>query len=154
MNLERYCAEQIRLREAETFLAVSHTAGARFDPRFNQSRSQGQALRLPDLFSVVAKNGRPHFRIREVKFKLEQRLVVKALTQLEMGVNQLLSQNSENDIDRLEIVVPLRGRELKQEEKSFFGEPLEPNRYALVVDHKNARITHGDRSYEVTVLVI
>lgn len=150
MNTERYCAEQIRLKENETFLAVAGKAGARFDPNFSQLRAEGAALRLPDLFSVTSAS---RYRVREVKFKLEDRLVRKALTQLEVGARQVLDRIPESIIDRLEIVVPLRGRELQENEKKFLGKGLDANRYSLLLDGAEIAVSVLGQRCEITVLV-
>lgn len=150
MNSERYCAEQIRLHEGETFLAVASKAGVRFDPKFQESRAQGAAIRLPDLFSVTSE---ARYRIREVKFKLEDRLVRKALTQLEVGAKQLLERDPRIQIDRLEIVVPLRGRKLQSDEAIFLGRSVGPNRHILTLDEREAFLACAPEC-QVTVLVI
>lgn len=147
---EHYCAEQIRAWEGETFLAVAEAAGMRLDPQFLLSRQRGKALRLADLFSVVRVNGVSRFRIREVKFKLEDRLVRKALTQLEIGARQLLAKDPTREIDRLEIVIPLQGRELKEGERHFLGKALSSNRWLLSFEDQSPHIV----TCPVTVLAL
>ena len=159
MNHEAYSALQLKLLEAEQFLAIGDEAVARaLNPTYVDDVRAGRAESLPDLLSLKSMDGSRRLRLREVKFKLEERLVVKAVTQLESGL-RLLRQNRSGlapalEIDRTEIVVVLRDRKLKSQEKPFLGEPLGPNRFELRLRGKPCRLGEGDRSYPVTVLLL
>jgi hypothetical protein len=134
MKAEAYCALQLRFRESEHFLAVAEERGAE---------------KAPDLVSVRREGDRILFRIREVKFKLEDRLVRKALSQLESGVRQL-GEYPSPEIDRLELVIALQGRKLKEPEKGFLGRPLSDSRYELLLDGRPCEVA----SRPVSVLLL
>lgn len=134
MKAEAYCALQLEFRESEQFLAVA------------EERTEE---RTPDLVSVHREGERLFFRIREVKFKLEDRLVRKALTQLESGVRQL-GQFPSPEIDRLELVIALQGRKLKEPERGFLGLPLSDSRYELLLNGLPCKVL----SHPVSVLLL
>ena len=126
MSHESYCADRLRSLEGEEFLAVGDDALARrLNPRFEEDRRHGRAERLPDLLSI--KDGA--YRLREVKFRLEEKLVAKAVSQLRRGA-ELLGE----PVDRLEIVVPLYGRALKPAEQALLGARVESERFRLAMD--------------------
>jgi hypothetical protein len=143
MTHEAYCAAQLKFREAEHFLAVG-------DEAFGGAMGLAEPARFPDLLSVKSVNGRPLYRLREVKFKLEDRLIRKAITQLESGLRLLPVR----EVDRVEIAVALRQRSLKPAEAAFLGEPLGENRYELRLDGESCRAVCGDRSYPVTAVLL
>jgi hypothetical protein len=126
MKAEAYCASQLQFLESERFLSVG------------EQRPEG---RYPDLVSQFGSC----YRIREVKFKLEARLVRKALSQLEAGLRAV-----EGEVDRLELVIALQGRRLKDPEKVFLGSPLSDRRYELLLDGTACRIAN----HPVSVLLL
>ena len=132
MTHEAYCAQWLRLRENEVFVSIGDAELERFlNPSFERDRKLGATMGLPDLLSKYQREQETFFRIREVKFKLEQRLVVKALTQLKSGIRQLNLVLDAPQIDRVEIVVPLHGRKIKKNELAFLGEEISPGRFEL-----------------------
>lgn len=132
MTHETYCADQLRLIEKEQFIAIGDEHVARtLNPAYDVDLRNGRAERLPDLLSIKREGGETLFRLREVKFKLEDRLVRKALTQLASGIERLRQSMTSPIIDRVEIVVALQGRALKVPEREFLGEALASNRYRL-----------------------
>ena len=136
--------------EAEQFIAVGDERVARIlNPAYEEELRNGKAKRLPDLLSVKWDGSETRFRLREVKFKLEERLVRKALTQLASGIDKLRESLVSPTIDRVEIVVALQGRALKPPEKKFLGEALAPNRFRLQFDEETPPI-----AYPVTVLLL
>lgn len=132
MTHETYCADKLRLFEGEQFIAIGDESVARIlNPTYKEDLRNGRAERLPDLLSTKREGCETVFRLREVKFKLEDRLVHKALTQLASGIERLHRSMGTLHIDRVEIVVALQGRALKPPEKKFLGEELGPNRFRL-----------------------
>lgn len=134
MKAEAYCASQLKVLEAEHFLAVAEQTPGRKAPDLLSYRRDGNCL---------------SFRIREVKFKLEARLIEKALAQLESGLEQI-GEYPAPAIDRLELVVALQGRKIKAPEKCFLGTQLGENRFELLLNGQPCRL----RSYVVTVLFL
>ena len=87
MTHETYCADKLRLFEEEQFIAIGDESVARIlNPTYEEDLRNGRAERLPDLLSTKREGSETFFRLREVKFKLEDRLVRKALTQLVSGI--------------------------------------------------------------------
>lgn len=154
MNQEKYCARHIGVIEGETFLAIASNVGRNLHPEFTSERKQGRALRLPDLLSVKREGLGSVFRLREVKFKLHEALVRKALGQLQVGVEQLQQREKDPVIDRLEIVVPLQNRTLSDAERRFLGEPLGGSRFQLMLSGGPVTLHAGNLAQAVTVLVI
>ncbi len=134
MKAEAYCATQLKVLEAEHFIAVAEEKPGRKAPDLLSYRRDGNCL---------------SFRIREVKFKLEERLVKKALAQLESGLEQM-GEYPAPSIDRLELVVALQGRKIKTPEKCFLGAALSENRFELLLGGQPCRV----RSHVVTVLFL
>lgn len=133
-NHERYCARQLALQEAEEFLAVGDAVYKVLNPDHEADRAAGRANRLPDLLSVRYTADGPRFRLREVKFKLDRTLVEKAVGQLSSGLAHWQQVAPERRVDRVEIVVPTRGRPLKAPEEIFLGRDLGRGRRALQLD--------------------
>lgn len=132
MTDENYCAERLRLLEGEYFIGVGDArVAAVLNPRHREDRREGKGEPLPDLLSVKKADGKTLFRLREVKFRLEERLVAKAIRQLQSGAAHLRSKSRAPEIDRLEIVIPLRGRKLKPGELGFIGEQISLSRFEL-----------------------
>lgn len=117
MRAEGYCATRIQFLEGERFLEVA---------------KQKPGRKFPDL---VSKTPEGKYRLREVKFKLEERLVRKALAQLEAAATDYAK------LDRLELVIALEGRRLKPPELPFVGEPLANFRYVLLLDGRPCSIS-------------
>ena len=128
MKQESYCAKQLILLEGEQILAVGEGVNRRLNPT-------NLSLKLPDVLSTKREGEKSYYRLREVKFKLQPMLVRKAVEQLRIGAEQLRAQN----LDRLEIAVPLKNRKLKDNEKEFLGKALGGNRFQLKLD--NAPVT-------------
>lgn len=132
MNYEAYCADILKVTEGEMFISVGDEKLAPLlNPTFQADTQAGKALSLPDLLSTRSQDGKVTYRLREVKYKLEERLVEKALQQLQSGVLHMERLFSQCLLDRLEIVIPLHGRRLKKEECKFLGLPLATNRFHL-----------------------
>ncbi len=155
MNPEAYCADILRVTEGEVFLSVGDKQLAQYlNPSYKTDICLGKGLSLPDLFSSTSIGNRTLFRLREVKFKLEERLVTKALEQLKSGLRQMQYLIPEAIVDRIEIVLPLKGRGLKKEEHKFLGTALNINRFILIGEDKEA-ITIGEGiSYPVSILLL
>ncbi len=135
MNSEAYCAQVIQLTEGENFLSVGdNQVASLLNPHYAAELKLGRGLSLPDLLSQTQTETGPVFRLREVKFKLEKRLILKAIRQLKTGVELLKKGIVEAKIDRLEIVIPLQGRALKKWELPFLGMALDSNRYCLKME--------------------
>lgn len=147
MYSENNCAASIRLVEGEEFLAVARRVYSFFD-----AEDQIDARKLPDLISVKREGDKTYYRIREIKFKLEERLIVKAINQLKMGAECLLKKDPNAQIDRLELVIALEGRKLKEDEEKFIGNALGGMRYQLVIDDKTAEFVLNQIKYDVTLL--
>ncbi len=126
MNAEALCAQQIAFLEGERFVCVAE-------------RKDGG--KFPDLVSQTPEGA---YRLREVKYKLEARLVRKALAQLEAGFDEYPG------IDRLELVIPLQGRKLKEPEKAFLGAPICERRHELILEGIPCRV----RGQSVSVLIL
>jgi hypothetical protein len=147
MTPEAYCAELLRLREREEFLAVGEQVALTLNPRYHEDRRAGRAESLPDLLS----RGRDaRLSLREVKYKLEEKTIRKAASQLATGAALLPPAQ---EIDRLEIVVPLRDRKLKDHEQRFLGEAID-GRYALQLDGRPVTVRVRGRVYPITVVVL
>lgn len=154
-NLEKHCATWIRLTEGEQFLGVGD---ARLGPRLNEGfaddRARGKTVSLPDLVSIRSVGPQTVFRVREVKFKLELRLVQKAMRQLREGLDWVNHRFDSPGIDRVELVIALSGRTLKPEEQLFLGKGCGLNRHELLIDSVPQKITSNQVAYAVSVLLI
>jgi hypothetical protein len=117
------------------------------NPNYSSDRLAGRALKLPDLLSVFQDQNRQVFRLREVKYKLEERLILKALRQLESGSRQMNLIFNQPRIDRLEIAVPLRDRRLKKEEIKFLGSALTANRFELELELDLQGLNHSFKNH-------
>jgi len=156
-NREKYCATQLRLIESEQFVAVGDARlGRLLNDRYAQDLAEGRMLSLPDLLSLRFEptKGETFFRLREVKFKLEIRLVEKALQQLQSGLEWVSRRFDAPAIDRVELVVALNGRALKPTERPFLGAALGPERYQLVINGSAQTLNHREQSYRVSVLLL
>lgn len=155
MTPESYCAQTIKFIEGEVFLSVGDEQVDRFlNPHYLLDKKLGTTMGLPDLLSTSKTKTQVSFRLREVKFKLEQRLVMKALKQLNTGIRQLNLLFGSPIIDRVEIVVPLRGRNLKKDEFKFLGEPISPIRFFLNWKAGLESLEKDFFAYPVTVLML
>lgn len=135
MTHESYCAAILEFQESERFMAVGDEALARLlNPRRDRDLAEGKEPSLPDLLSVKEVDGKVVFRLREMKFKLEKRLIAKALSQLESGLRKLREAFPGAIVDRVELAVALRQRDFKEPEKKFLGESVGPNRFVLKMD--------------------
>ncbi len=143
---EKYCAERLRLSEGEQFFAVGDGHLSRF--------LSVEAVSLPDLLSFKKVESSTYFRIREVKYKLEERLVTKAVTQLRSGLRWVNQKFDCPSVDRLELVVALKQRELKAAERRFLGAELGCDRYELHLAGRKQIVTDGERVHEVSVLLV
>ena len=92
--------------------------------------------------------------MREVKFKLEDRLIRKALKQLKSGLELLVNSVPSAEVDRLEIVLPLKERHLKKPELSFLGAQLCFNRYELKYDGNTFLENQNGNLIGVTVVLL
>jgi hypothetical protein len=152
---EKYCAHLLGLWEAERFLAVGDERLSRcLNPSHLEGRRAGRSDSLPDLLSVKTEETGSLFRLREVKYKLEERLVAKALRQLESGIRCVQKAFGQPMIDRVEVVIVLRERKLKQIEREFLGERIAPYRYHLFFRGAFSQIDVEGREYPVTVLTL
>jgi hypothetical protein len=155
MNHEVYCAQILRVTEGESFVSVGDKQLARhLNPSYHSDILAGRAMSLPDLLSQRDCGTYVAFRLREVKFKLEERLVVKALEQLRSGIKQIKQAFKSSEIDRVEIVVPLKGRPLKKQELLFVGAPLDSNRYFLHFNGQENVFIEEQGRYPVTILLL
>lgn len=155
MTSEAYCAQRIKLIEGEVFLSIGDEELDRFlNPHYLTDKKLGTTMGLPDLLSTRKVNDRLSFRLREVKFKLEHRLVIKALKQLNAGIRQLNLLFDSPEIDRVEIVVPLKGRNLKKNELGFLGDPISPVRFSLNWNHGLKPFEKDFSLYPVTILMV
>lgn len=155
MNYESYCARMIKITEGENFLSVGDEKLERYIQLKSGIRENGvQKLSLPDLLSQTQMGQVTFFRLREVKFKLEERLVLKAIRQLQVGVRELKKLFEVVAIDRLEIVIPLLERKLKADESCFLGSALDANRYLLKLDRLTPQIQAWDLDVPISVLLL
>jgi len=155
VKLEDYCAQMIRVTEGESFLSVGDEELVHYlNPNYSLDRLAGRALKLPDLLSVYREQNRQVFRLREVKYKLEERLILKALKQLESGSRQMQLIFNQPRIDRIEIAIPLRDRRLKKEETQFLGTALTANRFDLNLDVRSSFFKNPLVLPPVTVLLL
>lgn len=155
MNHEVYCAQILKVTEGEAFVSIGDQQLARhLNPSYQSDLLAGRSLSLPDLFSQRDCGTYVAFRLREVKFKLEERLVLKALEQLRSGIKQLKRAFQYSEIDRVEIVIPLRGRPLKKEELFFLGAPLDFNRYSLCFQSQEQFFIEEQGKYPISVLCL
>ncbi len=152
---EKYCAERLRLREGEQFFAVGDASLNQFlNPAYEEDLDLGRTVSLPDLLSFKSVNAQMCFRIREVKYKLEERLVAKAVNQLRSGLEFIHRKFDSPVVDRVEIVIPLNGRRLKKDELPFLGPELEPSRHELRIAGQSQVLTAHTKRYSVTLLLI
>lgn len=151
---ESYCADCLAASEREEFLAVGERVGPRLNPRYVSDRSEGKAESLPDLLSVKREGDHSRYRLREVKFKLDEAIVDKAVAQLASGARSLVALVPGAAIDRLEIAVPLRDRTLKAQEREFLGKAVAPGRYRLRRRGRAASLVAKGTRYPVTVVVL
>lgn len=155
MTSEAYCAQIIKLTEGEVFLSVGDEEVDRFlNPHYLSDKKLGTTMGLPDLLSTSETNEQVSFRLREVKFKLEHRLVEKALKQLNTGIRQLNLLFDSPKIDRVEIVVPLKGRSLKKEEFNFLAEQISPVRFFLNWKIGLEALEKDFSSHPVTIMMV
>lgn len=152
MGLETHCAELLRLLEGEEILAVGEDVARKLNPSYERERRAGAAKKLPDLWSTKRAEG--VYRLREVKFKLHDALVRKALKQLRSGARQLRRHVPRASIDRIEIVVPRGARGLKPPEREFLGRALGVSRYRLRLDGAAVSLRFAGKRVPVTVLVV
>jgi hypothetical protein len=150
MNVEESCAQHLRIREAEEFLAVGERVAHVLNVNYERDREAGRTRSLPDLLSTVG----GFFRLREVKFKLDEKNVRKAVAQLRSGARYFGRRRPESSLDRLEIVVPLGARRLKAPETEFLGPVLAGDRFRLVLDGRLVNVTFKGKRVPVTVLVL
>jgi hypothetical protein len=155
MNHEAYCAQILKVTEGESFISIGDKQLAKqLNPSYYSDLMEGRALSLPDLFSQRDFGIYAVFRLREVKFKLEERLVIKALEQLQSGIKQINRFLESSRIDRVEIVVPLKGRSLKKSELLFVGTPLDSNRYCLHFNGQENVFIEEQGRYPVSILFL
>lgn len=155
MTDEAYCANQLRLLESEHFIAIGDANVAQtLNPAYFDDLRLGKAQPLPDLLSVKTAHNRNFFRIREVKYKLEDRLIKKALRQLASGLEWLSNATELPIVDRIEIVLPLRDRRIKAAELKFLGTPLNENRFELDYPENDCLKKRDGGLHLVTVLLL
>lgn len=150
MTPEAYCAQLLSSFEGEQFLAVGEEVAKKLNPNYEVDRRKGAGARLPDLLSAKAAT----YRLREVKFKLEEALIRKALEQLKSGVRHLQDTIEGSVVDRLEIVIPLRERKMKPDEKMFLGKDLGSSRFRLRLKGEPVSVRIKGERYPITVLVL
>lgn len=152
---EKYCAFRLEAIEGECFVAVGDVPLSRLlNARYVEDRAQGTLPSLPDLLSIKDEHSEARYRLREVKFKLERRLVEKALRQLRRGLEAVYQRFPATKVDRVELVVALQGRALKTAEFAFLGASLGPDRFELMLDEVPQTLVHGDQVHTVSVLLL
>lgn len=144
---EKYCAERLRLSEGEQFFAIG-------DSQLNKFLACAESPSLPDLLSFRKVDEKMCFRLREVKFKLEDRLVTKAVRQLRSGLEWIHRKFDSPSVDRVELVIALKQRSLKKNERRFLGTELGPDRYELHVGGEIQTVTVDGVIYPVSLLLI
>lgn len=153
MTYESYCAEILSVTERETFISIGDGQVAQYlNPTYHADARVGKALSLPDLLSTSRVQDKLCYRLREVKYKLEERLVLKAVDQLRTGCSQVRNLYPDSVVDRLEIVIPLKDRKLKRGEFHFLGSSLDSNRFLLKT--RDREVVHLDESNEVPITVL
>lgn len=151
---EVYCARLLGAIEGEEFIAVGDAVAEKLNPNYERDLRLGRAVPLPDLLSTCRSGDVSTYRLREVKFKLHEKTIGRALEQLRSGVRHLRRGVSECPVDRLEIVVPLRGRRLKSAERLFLGKPLGPGRFRLSRAGSPVSLRISRRYYQVSVVLL
>lgn len=155
MTHEAYCADILRLTENESFISVGDSQlGPLLNPKYEADTLAGKTLSLPDLLSVNKQNSKVYYRLREVKYKLEDRLVHKAIEQLKSGLLQTRELFPGCEFDRLEIVVPLRQRKLKIDEVRFLGSPISNSRFFLKLQNEEPVFLDSSNSSPITILLL
>lgn len=150
MYSESNCADSIRITEGEEFLAIADHVYPYLNPEYYTERKEGLSQKLPDLLSVKREGDKSYYRLREIKFKLEERLILKAKEQLQRGLEYLLLKDPTAEVDRMELVIALGSRKLKEAEKKFIGHSLGGMRYQLLLNSNPVFIEH----IEVTLLFV
>jgi len=152
---EKYCAERLRLSEGEQFFAVGDSQLNQFlNPHYAEDTECGHTESLPDLLSFKTVEAKMCFRVREVKFKLEDRLVAKAMRQLRSGLEWIHRKFEAPAVDRVEVVIALKDRRLKPDERNFLGPELAPDRYELRVDGEPQSVSVNGVVYPVSLLLM
>lgn len=152
---EKTCAHRLAVLEGEEFFAVGDLPlGQLLDDHFDENLRRGLMVPMPDLLSVKVDGNRRVYRLREVKFRLERRLVERAVRQLQSGLDALRRRFPDAVIDRLELVIALDGRTLKPWERDFLGTALGHDRYELLLDGERKQLTQGQDGPVVSVLIL
>jgi len=155
LTYESYCAEILSVTERESFLSIGDGQVAEYlNPTYHSDIRIGKALSLPDLLSTSVVRDKLCYRLREVKYKLEERLVLKAVAQLRTGCSQVRRLFPDSFVDRLEIVIPLKNRNLKKDELNFLGSPLNSNRFLLKIRESEGIRIDQDHPVPITVLIL